>query len=415
MKTHFAALTIFLLFIGSVSVALPFEVIIESHSASYPRIGTSALGVLPNGSLLAVYPSIEAINATAGMFGKISSDGRIWGERFLVKSSEESYKAYPCSMLVVENKTMLFYDRFVNWTYDSGFCSLWMQESYDNGQTWIDDRQISSNHNYTVGTLNVLQMRNGTIILPFSWWEGRSVGRWEASALRSDDYGFSWQECSMIPDLYSPTDEGNDEPAMVELSNGSIYCVMRTYVEYAVSKHRSSVSNDYGLTWSVPTSIDEMFAIDSTPAIVRYSWEQNIVLASWINRTLGGRRTPLVIAVSVDDCRTWTAEYAIDNNENGTSSNDMTFCLFGSKILLSYRRYFEYLNMNDDSVLQVFSLRMTDFNFDGTVDIMDAIALARSFGIRNKLMDLNKDGQVDLFDVIIFSKDFGKNAWNISD
>ena len=55
-----------------------------------------------------------------------------------------------------------------------------------------------------------------------------------------------------------------------------------------------------------------------------------------------------------------------------------------------------------------------DLNFDGTVDIYDAILFAMSFGTRpsdlhwNPYADLNKDGIIDIYDAIILSSHFGQ-------
>lgn len=55
-----------------------------------------------------------------------------------------------------------------------------------------------------------------------------------------------------------------------------------------------------------------------------------------------------------------------------------------------------------------------DLNFDGTVDIYDAIVFATSFGTRpsdlhwNPYADLNKDGIIDIYDAIIMGNHFGE-------
>jgi hypothetical protein len=59
---------------------------------------------------------------------------------------------------------------------------------------------------------------------------------------------------------------------------------------------------------------------------------------------------------------------------------------------------------------------MGDLNFDGNVDIFDALVLANAFGTTpseprwNMLADLNHDGIVDIFDAIILGNHFGEGT-----
>ncbi len=61
---------------------------------------------------------------------------------------------------------------------------------------------------------------------------------------------------------------------------------------------------------------------------------------------------------------------------------------------------------------------MGDLNFDGKVDIFDALVLANAFGTTpseprwNVLADLNHDGTVDIFDAIILGNHFGEGTPN---
>jgi hypothetical protein len=53
-------------------------------------------------------------------------------------------------------------------------------------------------------------------------------------------------------------------------------------------------------------------------------------------------------------------------------------------------------------------------NFDGKVDIYDALILANSFGTMpgqprwNNLADLNHDNTVDIYDAILLANNFGE-------
>ena len=51
-----------------------------------------------------------------------------------------------------------------------------------------------------------------------------------------------------------------------------------------------------------------------------------------------------------------------------------------------------------------------DINKDGSVDILDYIALSSAFGTNNPAADLNGDGVVNILDYMILSYNFGKKS-----
>jgi hypothetical protein len=62
---------------------------------------------------------------------------------------------------------------------------------------------------------------------------------------------------------------------------------------------------------------------------------------------------------------------------------------------------------------------MGDLNFDGKVDIFDALVFANSFGTKptdarwNSYADLNRDNVIDIFDAILLGNDFGDKRSNL--
>jgi hypothetical protein len=350
--------------------------------------------------LLAVFSNISI----GEVFGKLSSDdGLNWSSAFSVKSSGTDYSAFSGPLLIDGNRTFLFYLRWVS----SVNCSVWMLESMDNAQTWQNDRQIDGGrHGYVNLGTNALRMRNGTLILPIAW-DG------DASILRSDD-GLNWTEGESIPKLnFTLTEDGIlyrqvqiDEPAIVELSNSSLYVLLRTYNIYGESVHFYSLSNDYGMTWSVCEPVEGMLSFNTTPALFRYLWNPNIVIAAWINRTISAETTerrPLVVAYSLDDCNTWKGVTVIDSGFLNDSINEPNIVQSNGYILVGYRRYLdsEYGHgiflfdslirrfalgflADRDSMIQAFGLTSDDLNWnpvedinhDGVVNILDAILLA---------------------------------------
>jgi len=369
-----------------------FDDLIVVHQPSNP-----VLTVLPNGSLLAAFCFDNQI------CGKISNDyGSSWSQIFVIKNSEIPYTASLGSMVVSGGKVFLFYLRWISYSFvtGEGNSSLWKLESSDNGQTWRDDVRIDGgNHDYICTGTNALKTRNGTLIVLFSWTVGfdssLAAGIYEVATLRSDDNGVSWTEGQRISLPQSAT--GVDEPAVVELANGSLYCLMRTYFLDGTPRHVSAVSNDYGLTWNPSSKVNEMHAYDSTPGVFRYSWSPDILLAAWINRTCGPGggggtwgRTPLVVAYSDNNGASWKNVTTFD--DGSTSQNEPCFASSGWYVILGYRRNTNARDPDVDAVARRFRLSL----------FFDRETFETDFGLRGgNLTDLNADGVVDILDAIL--------------
>ncbi len=370
--------------------------IIVVHQPSNPL-----LAILPNGSVLAVFSFDEQI------CGKISNDyGSSWSQIFVIKTSETQYKASLGSMVSSGGRIFLFYLRWVSYSFvtGEGNSSLWKLESSDNGQSWTGDKRIDGGrHDYVCTGTNALRTRNGSLIVSLSWTVGfdssLAAGIYEVATLRSDDDGATWTEGQKISVPESAT--GVDEPAIVELANGSLYCLMRTYFLDGAPRHVGAVSNDYGSTWSPSFKVSEMYAYDSTPGIFRYSWNPDIILAAWVNRTCGPgggggtwSRTPLVVAYSDDSGASWKNVTAFDDGL--TSQNEPCLVSASWHVILGYRRNTNNKNPEVDAVARRFRLSL----------FFDRSTFETEFGFRHtSLTDLNMDGVVNILDAILVAAD----------
>jgi hypothetical protein len=302
----------------------------------------------------------------------------------------------------------------------------------------VNDRQIDGNkHAYVNTGTSVLRMRNGTLIVPISWIDGYNydlMGDWftynyNVSVLRSDNEGLSWIESESMHVQNAPRVDRHlyfknpittlDEPTVVELSNGSLYCILRTEVIGEKGRHYYSISNDYGLSWSLCLPIENIFSFCTTPSLFRYSWNPSIVISAWINRTIDDAfygvctRRPLVVACSLDDCNTWNFTTILDDGSSNNSMNEPNIARSSDYILVGYRRYSEddyyacvvainngiSLLLPSDSVIRRFTLTF----------FVDRDSLAIAFGSKfngynwNPCVDVNLDGIVNILDAILFS------------
>ncbi len=169
---------------------------------------------------------------------------------------------------------------------------------------------------YTGALNSVIQMDNGTILLPFSFLTKRSwgsrvegvaaftyMGQYDCTVLYSSDGGATWQLGDRLmtpaPDIVSAY--GGVEPVVVQLKDGRVWMLIRTQM----GRFWESFSRD-GAHWSEarPTAI---LSSDSPAGLVRLS-DGRIVLL-WNNclrfpYAYGGRQI-LHAAISEDSGRTW--------------------------------------------------------------------------------------------------------------
>ena len=170
---------------------------------------------------------------------------------------------------------------------------------------------------YTGALNSVVQLRDGRILLPFSYsiparWNnrGRTLadfsyrGYYRSTVLFSDDQGAIWNTAPQslpvpVPDISYAY--GAVEPVAVELGDGRVWMVIRTQM----GRFYEAFSRD-GLHWSDPRPT-RLLSSDSPAGLVRLA-DGRIVLL-WNNclrfpYAYGGRHV-LHAAISADDGATW--------------------------------------------------------------------------------------------------------------
>jgi lysophospholipase L1-like esterase len=169
-------------------------------------------------------------------------------------------------------------------------------------------------HRYTCGkTHRGLRLRSGTLLMGYSWEVGldhggrlHSEGAMDlrAGVLRSTDNGETWSNGGDTHASYEKAKagavSGTDEPAIVELDDGSIYMLMRTGSTHLYEAR----STDEGETWHdvQPSPLTGTNAPAALGA-VEHGGKRGIVVV-WDN---GPERFPLCAAASFDGGRTWSS------------------------------------------------------------------------------------------------------------
>ena len=276
------------------------EVFIDQHDGTYPRVWAPRVARMPNGKLLAVYSksTVSGDNLYSEIWGAFSDDnGQTWGTPFLIQDhNAPTWGALEPSLLVDENKVFLIYLRWYSYS-DS---RIYRKVSTDSGETWGNDVQINTSHSYNCQTKNGIRMQDGTLIVPFSFKSG-SVYR--CAILKSTDGGETWTEGGQVP-ASGIGSNGEDEPTVVELSDHSLYMLLRNDGGHLLE----TKSTDKGNSWTTPVASD-LVSPDSNACLFRLSWSPNKILVAWDDSP--SNRYPLKVAISTDDCDTWTHEKTI--------------------------------------------------------------------------------------------------------
>jgi sialidase-1 len=124
------------------------------------------------------------------------------------------------------------------------------------------------------------------------------------------------------------------EPEVLELNDGRVLMIVRTQL----GEIYASYSNDRGESWSPAEPWD--VRSPESPATLRRIPASGDLLLVWnpdydAAASHGGKRTPLVAAISTDEGRSWTARRTLEERtDQEFAYTSVTF--FERRVLLSY-------------------------------------------------------------------------------
>ncbi|MBX7257197.1 MAG: glycoside hydrolase [Candidatus Hydrogenedentes bacterium] len=314
-------LTSFLLAFSVAAYAAESPLFEDVHVVSLPkgkfgyRGMPGTIAALNDGRLLLAYTRMLPSGSGDGSIAaKYSSDnGKTWGEEFvLVPDPVPAGQDYYChpSLLRLQNGQI-----FLSYIYGSGapmpnmFGGNYYRRSADDGKTWGDQLIVTAHPGYNiVHNDKFIQLSSGRILAPVEFHLDHSRGDhagYVSYTVYSDDNGYSWRESTNMVNM-QPIE--TQEPHVVELKDGRIMMLMRTYNGFVVR----SYSSDKGESWSEGEKVEALTLAPNSSAlnIKRIPKTGDLVLLRCSNGT-DGRRTPLVSILSKDDGATWTNERVI--------------------------------------------------------------------------------------------------------
>jgi len=325
---------------------------IAPADAQHPRNDHASMVELRDGRLMLAYIEFcggeELIghdHAPSNIVAVESSDGgRTWGNgRVLATNNAGDANVYhPCLLRLRSGEILFLHLRYHQLKEGEAVkVSAWLSRSSDDGKTFSTPLQPPTLQGASDCNGLVL-LSTGRIILPTDRTQGVWCGVTAAGEAAdhsicgccfSDDNGLTWSENRNWIDLPR---RGAMEPHVAELRDGRLLMTMRTELGAIFQ----SYSTDGGETWSLPQTTG-LKAPESMPCLVKIPRTGDLLLI-WNNSLFdpkydhSGKRTPLTVAISTDDGRSWKNVKNIETDPNYEFTNPGCHFTSKGKVLMTY-------------------------------------------------------------------------------
>ena len=200
-------------------------------------------------------------------------------------------------------------------------CRPWFRFSEDEGETWSDPVPLTNVPPIYLVANNdrLVQLKSGRLLFPVSAYQYKTL-QGVAYCYISDDEGKTWRRSQQS--CYPPQwlGSGLTEPGVIELADGTIMMWART----SGGCQYKMFSYDGGDTWSVPMPASEFLSSESPMSMKRNPWT-NELIAIWNDHDPrwgvayqegSWGRTPLVMAYSKDEGKTWYGHTIVESEPN---------------------------------------------------------------------------------------------------
>jgi Neuraminidase (sialidase) len=286
-----------------------------------PRNSEGDFITLKDGRILFVYSHYTGTssddNGNAYLAGRYSKDkGKTWSsEDVMIVKQEGKMNVMSVSLLRLQNGEIALFYLKKNSVTD---CIPMVRFSKDEAKTWSDPIPcITDKAGYFVlNNSRVIQLQNGRILMAVNLFATPKESNLNAGSLwsyYSDDNGKSWKSAMEVS---NPDNFLTQEPGIVDLKNGEVFMIIRSNAGVQCS----SVSKDKGVTWS-PVERTSIKSPVSPASIKRIPTTGDLFMV-WNNNggddlSIKGRRTPLTVAISKDEGKTWEKIKNIEVDPDG--------------------------------------------------------------------------------------------------
>ena len=305
-----------------------------------PRNSEGDFVTLKDGRIMFVYShytgTSSSDHASAHLAARYSADGgKTWtSEDKIIVQQEGTLNVMSVSLLRLKNGQIALFYLKKNSTSD---CIPMMRISKDETETWSEPHPcITDKAGYFVlNNSRVIQLKSGRILFAVSLHQlpgqTKMSPRGNLWSYYSDDNGKTFHAGSEVP---NPDTIVTQEPGVVELKNGNILMFIRTNAGVQCL----SYSKDKGVTWSHV----ELSTLKSpvSPASIKRIPSTGDLLLIWNNNggdnpATKGKRTPLTMAISKDEGKTWTHIKDVENDPAGWYCY-IAISFSGKNVLLGY-------------------------------------------------------------------------------
>ena len=312
-------------------------------SESYPRNSEGDIIELSDGSLCLIYTRFTggtSDDATAHLALRISRDGgNTWSADRVVVPNDAGFNVMSVSLLRLrDGRIALFYLH----KQSSEDCRPVMRLSDDEAVTFSEPTTCITDEvgYYVLNNDRAVQLASGRLVLPVAWHNrpGRKEPDWTGRVMCyfSDDNGRSWQRSRST--LTRKTPDGSrismQEPGVIELADKKLMMFCRT----DAGSQYISFSTDGADTWSelVPSDLHSPLS----PATIERLPTSGTLVCVWndhsgVHRYAPGKRSPLCLAISTDEGKTWSKSQLLETRPDGWYCyTSMTF--LQDRLLLTY-------------------------------------------------------------------------------
>lgn len=286
-----------------------------------PRNSEGDFITLKDGRIMFVYSRYFGTNggdhSPAYLAARFSADGgKTWtSEDIKVVEREGTMNVMSVSLLRLQNgKIALFYLKKNSETD----CIPMVRFSNDEAKTWSDPVACITDKNgyFVLNNNRVIQLKNGRILMAVNLYniaEGSFLNKGSLWSYYSDDNGLTWKSGAEVP---NPDNFLTQEPGIVELKNKDILMIIRSNLGVQCI----SYSKDNGVTWSSVKPSDIKSPV--SPASIERIPSTGDLLLVWNNNggndpAIKGKRTPLTVAISKDEGKTWQKVKNVEDDPDG--------------------------------------------------------------------------------------------------
>jgi len=308
-------------------------------SKEYPRYSEGSILPLNDGSLL--YATTQFIGsgsdfATARIIASKSTDeGRTWSKPHVLQENTGEKNVMSATLRYLggpmnEKRPIgLFYLK-KNSLSD---LKAYLKVSNDNGKTFGEPIEITAPPGYHVmNNDRITILSSGRWLAPVaSTPDVQKSNHFVCTCFISDDQGKSWHQSKGSVDYEK---RGAMEPEVFELKGGDVLMIFRTQSGHI----GSSVSHDGGETWDKPGSWG--VRAPEAPATLRRIPSTGDLMLIWNDNYEpdtghSGKRTPLTVAISDDEGKTWKLKKNLETSPEHTYSY-ISLIFFQGRAIMSY-------------------------------------------------------------------------------